>query len=343
VLPLFALSPHTPVFLGILKRIVARSQITPELAPVVLSAIAGVAHPDAVQIRELLPAAAQRADAARLNATLDRIEGDCGADNPVQTVACLVGQLRRSPFPAGRPFEPICRFCLRTWCDLDESSRDFRTNETNVLYVLRKLHEIPGQADAVYRLYLTLAREQTFAPAKLEQAYQYLQLQFQGALPGGELMQLSLASAASDIDGRGELAIEALTSLTTAYDGVQMMWELVCDQPHFNLEARFTRLPMTARCFLVEGFTDMAAADMGEGRAEREALLRRLVELNCKLADRTREKRDDVQNLNEKLTLVRARMGQSRTPERPKKEQPRQARIPQSTRPPGKVGVVLNR
>jgi hypothetical protein len=335
VLPLFATAPPKRVFLEMFKRIVAHSRLTAELAEVVLSVLASLAHPDADAIRDLLPGDHDR-DAplvGRLTAVLDQIERDCVIDNPMQTVTLLAGQLRRFPFPAGRPFEPVFKFCLTTWSGLDESDRDFHANETNILYVLRKLHKIHGKAEAVYRLYQTLAREQMFAPAKLEQAYQYLQVQFEGVLPSDEKMQLSLARVTDDIDGRSELAIEAIMRLATAYEGVQMMWELLCDQPGFELETKFVRLPMTARCFLIEGFRVRIEADTGEGREERKALLGRLADLSHELAERTRERQDEVQSLNEKLISARARMDQTRTPERPKKQQPRQQRRSQSAKP----------
>jgi hypothetical protein len=219
--------------------------------------------------QSLVPSASLLVSTELLLGYLEEIESGVLDDDPSSVIAHMAAHLRKEPFP-DRPFRPAMQFALRLWATAEEQSQVGVVE--NCRSVLKAIHGLTGHAREIYAAYDELSIDPSLR-GTAEFAYAEFRRSFpEGVLPDGLKLPYSLEKA-TEVDKRGQLAIQEMRKLATAYDGVTHMWELIMWAPNYDVMTPFQKFNTAQKCFLVSGFRIKAREDTAEGRELRLRLI----------------------------------------------------------------------
>jgi hypothetical protein len=218
------------------------------------------------------------------------------AEDPIAVVRQLWRHLRKVPFP-DRLIKPTMHFVFKAWSGLE--SHDSRDGP-KCLDILKKIHRLPNRATEILAAYYELSDDRGLQKARVELGYSDFRRQRDGLLPSGREMPYSMAKA-REVDSSGELAILQMQKLSTIYDGVANLWELVKAAPDYDIVSRFEEFNASQKCFLVSGFRVKLAQDRSPGHQQREQLVERLEKL---LYAPKRNVDQEVTEISERLVLI---------------------------------------
>jgi hypothetical protein len=222
--------------------------------------------------RSLGPSASVMVSNQLLNGYLDQIESGMIEDDQPSIMQHLASHFRKHPFP-DRPFRPVMEFSLRMWAAHEQPGQVLIV--ANCRDVLKAIHAVTSHAREIYTAYDEFSVNPELKGVA-EFAYEEFRRSFpDGTLPDGTKLPYSLEKSA-EIDKRGQLAIQEMRKLTTAYDGVMHMWELLKWAPNYDLVTPFRKFNTAQKCFLVSGFRLKAREDTSEGREQRLRLIEEL-------------------------------------------------------------------
>jgi hypothetical protein len=259
-----------------------------------------------------------------LDECFDEIESNDVTDDPLVIVRHIAGHLRKLPFP-DRPFRPTMYFCLKTWSALEI---DDSLDASKCLDVLKKIHALDDEAADIHAAYDEFSVDPRLRDAPVELGYSDFRRLRGGMLPDGSELPYSLAKG-REVDERGELAILQMQKLTTAYDGVTNMWELLKWAPNYDLASRFEAFSASRKCFLIAGFRAKLAGDRDRGASHRAMIIDRLERL---LYTPKRNVDHEVSKIGERLSKMHEEAARLTADRRKPKSQPGDIR-PQTLTP----------
>jgi hypothetical protein len=222
--------------------------------------------------RGIKPSASIMVSTQLLYGYLDQIESGVIEDDAPSIVQHMASHFRKHPFP-DRRFRPVMEFALRVWAAHDQQDEVLIVADCRE--VLKAIDAVTARATEIYALYDEFSLNPELN-AVAELAYAQFRRGFaNGILPDGTQLPYSLERA-TDVDKRGQLAIQEMRKLTTAYDGVTHLWELLTSAPNYDVITPFRKFNMAQKCVLVEGFRLKARNDRAEGREQRLQLIEEL-------------------------------------------------------------------